>query len=219
MSSFVDIHTHSHRYNENIISVFSLRVGVDDDFPPHYPFSFGIHPWDAGTIDFNKVEMDRLLKYQPVAVGEIGLDFLHNHNTRNTQISLFRQQLEFAQQHQLPVIIHSVRTLHDVLKILKLYPSLTAIFHGFIGNRMQAANILTLGHSISLGPAALRSPKTLDALTVIPYKYLFLESDNSLSDIRILYASIASKLGVSTEFLCNQLYLNYSNIFNIHGNP
>ena len=53
-----------------------------------------------------------------VAVGETGLDYFKQFGDKRSQIELFITQLEIAQAHNLPVIIHNRdagRDLYDVL--------------------------------------------------------------------------------------------------------
>ena len=65
-----------------------------------------------------------------VAVGETGLDYFKKFGDKRSQIELFITQLEIAQKHNLPVIIHNRdagRDLYDVLT--ERMPDAGAILH------------------------------------------------------------------------------------------
>ena len=218
MTPFVDIHTHVNFRSNNTIALLSVRAGVDNSVP-HHPFSVGIHPWDAGLVNEDpELLLQSFLPLHPAAIGEIGLDSLHSTSTIDQQSSLFRKQLYFAHSNNLPVIIHSVRTLQQILRIMDDFPSVKAVFHSFIGNRIQAQQIIDRGHFISAGLTSLASHKTLDALSYIPANRLFLETDDNLSPIQTVYNIAAEKLALKPVSLIYQIYLNYSQLFNSHGN-
>jgi len=76
--------------------------------------AFGLHPC---FIKDHKVEhidaLDNLIKSKnPVAIGEIGLDFYIQDTDRDKQYWLFNAQLELAQHHALPILLH-VRKAHE----------------------------------------------------------------------------------------------------------
>ena len=218
MTPLVDIHTHNPALYDNVISLLSVRAGVDASTIRHYPFSVGVHPWDAATVQNPTDLLNDFLKLHPAAIGEIGLDSLHDNSNLNVQLSLLQDQLAFAQLHNLPVIIHSVRTLQQILALLDKFPTLTAIFHSFIGNRIQAQSIIRRGHFISAGLTSLASPKTLDALSCVPLDRLFLETDDCGCQILHIYNYAASALNIPLSTLTQQLYSNFLLIFKQHGN-
>ena len=78
----------------------------------------GIHP---DYIDANPEEYltDEILNNPlVVGVGEIGLDYHYNPQTRKGQIELFQKQLEIARAHNLPVAIHTREAEEDTAAIL-----------------------------------------------------------------------------------------------------
>ena len=63
----------------------------------------------------------RLLAERPrglVAVGECGLD-LRSHVPQEGQLEMFEAQIKLAMEHELPLIVHSVRANDTVAKILR----------------------------------------------------------------------------------------------------
>ena len=74
----------------------------------------GMHPHDAKDWSGEASRELRALAASEsvVAIGEIGLDFYRNLSPREAQFRAFREQLELAEELDLPVIIHS-REAHD----------------------------------------------------------------------------------------------------------
>ncbi len=65
-----------------------------------------------------------------VAVGECGLDYYKQFGDKRSQIELFITQLEIAQKHNLPVIIHNRDAGRDVYDVLtERMPDAGAILH------------------------------------------------------------------------------------------
>ena len=50
-----------------------------------------------------------------VAIGEIGLDYHYDHSPREVQQEVFRKQLAYAKEVDLPVVIHSREAEKDTL--------------------------------------------------------------------------------------------------------
>ena len=88
-----------------------------------------------------------------VAIGEAGLDRLRG-PALPLQAQVFEVQALIAERQRLPLIIHSVRTIPEILAIhRRLRPTVPWIFHGFRGRPEAAVQILRRpGTLISLGP-------------------------------------------------------------------
>lgn len=210
MKPFIDIHTH-HPLGNNI-GLCSYRFGVDYPIVQGERSSVGIHPWDAGRLDSRALALEALRGYDCAAIGEIGLDKACDVKF-GEQCEVFEQQLIIASERTLPVIIHCVRAQQEVVDVLRRHPTLTVVFHGFIGSPQQMEQLVKHGYFISFGFGALGSPKTIDALRACPAERLFLESDTSNSDIRSLYEAVADLRGVNVEQLTADIYDNYKRIF------
>ena len=78
----------------------------------------GIHPdyIDANAEDYLTDEI--LSNPLVVGVGEIGLDYHYNPQTRDAQIKLFEKQLNIAYKHNMPVAIHTRDAEEDTASIL-----------------------------------------------------------------------------------------------------
>ena len=83
--------------------------------------ALGLHPMfmaEHTAADISQLN-DYVARFNPIAIGEIGLDFYLEHHDKASQTALFEQQLELAVKFNLPVILH-VRKAHDaVIQLLK----------------------------------------------------------------------------------------------------
>ena len=78
----------------------------------------GIHPDYAGTNPYEYLTDAILNNPLVIGVGEIGLDYHYNPQTRPQQIELFEKQLAIAHAHNLPVAIHTREAEDDTAAIL-----------------------------------------------------------------------------------------------------
>ncbi|MBP3878908.1 MAG: TatD family hydrolase, partial [Lachnospiraceae bacterium] len=88
-----------------------------------YPFIYaaiGLHPDEVG--DLNEETLAKIREYlmdeKTVAVGEIGLDYYWNRESRELQISSFKKQIGLALEYDKPVVIHSREAAADTLEVV-----------------------------------------------------------------------------------------------------
>ena len=113
----------------------------------------GYHPLYLKALPKNAVEeLEKAIQnYNPIAVGEIGLDFYVADYDKEQQITYFNQQLALAQTYNLPVILHVRSAIDEVIKILKNYPHIKGIVHAFNGSRQQADQLIKSSLNLVLG--------------------------------------------------------------------
>ncbi len=126
---------------------YELALKYDNIFA-----AVGVHPHEANTIDkhsLKKIE-ELVSHYKVIAIGEIGLDYFRNLSPREKQIEAFRFQLELAENHKLPIIIHCRDAYNDLLNILKEYKTSgwRGVIHCFNASRETAEEFLKLGFYI-----------------------------------------------------------------------
>jgi TatD DNase family protein len=125
-----------------------------------------------------------------VAIGEIGLDYYWDKAPKNIQHSIFEQQLDLAQQLQLPVIIHNREATEDTLAILLTWQQglLAAdspladrpgVLHSYSGDAAQAQQALAAGFYLGIsGPVTFKNAHTLHQVVAeVPIERLLLETD------------------------------------------
>jgi TatD DNase family protein len=143
--------------------------------------AYGLHPVFEqyhGSNDLLLLEK-QLSDEATIAVGECGLDFFIDEHDKTQQLLFFTDQLDLAVQHQLPVIIHSRKSLDLVLKELRLRPSLTGVIHSYSGSYQQAKQLIDLGFYLGFGgPITYPRARKLRGLVAdLPLESLLLETD------------------------------------------
>jgi TatD DNase family protein len=119
-------------------------------------YALGIHPlYTGGASDGDLELLDHALRRHRddprlVAVGEIGLDYFVAGLDAARQEHFYRMQLELAQRHGLPVLLHVRRSADALLKQLRRVP-VTGIAHAFNGSAQQAGEFVRLGFKLGFG--------------------------------------------------------------------
>jgi TatD DNase family protein len=145
-----------------------------------YP-ALGLHPVyleEHAPGDVPALEAQLAVR-QPVAIGEIGLDFYVDGLDHARQQTLFEAQLEIARAAGLPVILH-VRKSHDqVLETLKRINVRGGIAHAFNGSLQQASRYGDLGFKLGFGGMLTfeRSTKLRALARALPMDSIVLETD------------------------------------------
>lgn len=90
-----------------------------------------------------------------VGVGEIGLDFYWDLTFREQQLACFYQQLVWALEYNLPVVIHARSAIKEALTMVTPFAQkgLRGIFHCFDGTLQEALEIKKIGFYIGIGGA------------------------------------------------------------------
>ena len=196
---------------------------------PSIRLAWGIHPaFIAGaSLDFSEDTPWQRLGFRPVAIGECGLD-----RRLTTAIDLqeryFIWQLQLAQRHALPVIVHLVGHQQRALNLLRAHrPPAGFAMHAYSGSPEMAAEFVAAGGCISLSAANLRNPDKLRRLLAeLPPTALLLETDapdmalpswpgicNEPAALPAIAAAIADICGSEVEKLAEMVYKNAARLF------
>src|SRR5208283_808505 len=124
----------------------------------------GMHPHDAKDFTpdiFNQIKIWSAHR-KVVAIGEIGLDYHYDYSQREIQRAVFKQQLVFAKEMALPVVIHSREAKEDTLGILKDSGIEKGVMHCFSGDKDMAERALAMGLYFSFaGPVTFKNASQL----------------------------------------------------------
>ena len=114
-----------------------------------------------------------------VAIGEIGLDYHYENANTAVQHEIFRQQLDLADQLDLPVIIHSRDATQDTINVLKSRRNHCGVLHCFSGSADTAQIYLKMGYYIGFTGVVTFSnaKKAVEAARTIPLNRILLETD------------------------------------------
>ena len=137
----------------------------------------GWHPHDATTFDGK--ELKKLLSYEKVvAVGEIGLDYFRNLSPKNIQKKVFREQVEIAMEHDLPIVVHDRNAHKDVMEILTELAPKKIVFHCYSGDYTMSQKIIEMGWHISFtGVVTFDRAKYYSIIKDLPDDKFFVETD------------------------------------------
>ena len=165
---------------------------------------------------------------QPVAVGEIGLDYFIRELDREKQRVLFEAQLEVARNAGLPVILH-VRKAHDqVLSILRRIRVRGGSAHAFNGSLQQARQYIDMGFKLGFGGMLTyqRSHRLRRLAAALPVDAIVLETDapdmvvaahrgerNSPEYLPYCLRALAEVRNEDVAFLARQTSVNARSVF------
>lgn len=190
----------------------------------------GLHP-EENLEDIDKV-LDLLEKNfdnsKVIGIGEIGLDYYYTKDTKEKQIDVLNEQLKFAEEHDLPVVIHSREATGDMLNILKQY-NLKGIIHCFNGSVEVAKEYIKMGYKLGInGVVTFKNCKLIDVIKEIGVDNLVYETDspylapvpfrgqkNDPSYTNYVLDFVADNLGIAREELVEISNKNIKDIFDI----
>lgn len=189
---FKDIHHHS-KSGEKVDDNRIVNLNYNDEIPAKGYYSIGIHPWSTENLNeedvINAIEniREKSCNDRIIAIGECGFDKIKG-ASKDLQEKIFRDLVAISEELEKPLIIHSVKSTEDIIRIKKeLKPKQLWIIHGFRGKKETAQQLLNHGISLSLGEYFNN-----EAAAVIPDDMLFFESDESELDIKEITVKIKS---------------------------
>lgn len=222
IDNILDIHTHQSEKASQGKAIINYQLLTDS--PLYIPlaesadvaeskglYSAGIHPWEL--TERNAERQLRLLeelivKKKFVAVGEAGLDKLAA-TPIEFQITIFKAQVKLSEKRKLPLIIHCVKAMEELLAVRKeVQPMQPWIWHGFRGKAEQAKQLVKQGFYLSFGEHYDEA-----AIASIPADRLFLETDDAGIDIESILQRAAKVRGVDVDTLRHTIHENVQKVF------
>ena len=148
-------------------------------------YTLGIHPLYIGQssekdlLTLEQKIQTSLVDSRFVGIGEIGLDYFVDGIDPDRQEYFFHQQLDLAEQFQLPVILHLRRSQDAILKALRRRKLRGGIAHAFNGSFQQAEQFIELGFKLGFGGAATydRALQIRRLLRELPLESIVTETD------------------------------------------
>ncbi|MBR5191099.1 MAG: TatD family hydrolase [Clostridia bacterium] len=156
-----------------------IAVGLSHKYDFVYS-AVGFHPLENSEYKDGDLEIIKELAKDPkcVAIGEIGLDYHYEKESRENQLFLLEKQIELAKDLDLPILFHDRESHEDTLNILKKYKP-KGVLHCFSGSVEMAKEIIKLGMYIGLGGAVTfkNAVKPCEVAKFVPSDRLLLETD------------------------------------------
>lgn len=194
--------------------------------------AIGVHPSEAKTYtsETEKIIYEKCKNNKVIAIGEIGLDYYWEQETKELQKEVFRKQLNIAQELQIPVLIHDREAHEDTFSILQEFNLKNVVFHCFSGNADFAQKCIDKGYYIAIGGVVtFKNAKDLkEVAKIVPLDKLLLETDapylapvpyrgklNSPAYLKYIAQEIADLKEINIEEVKKQTTKNAQEIFGI----
>lgn len=211
----IDLHTHQIKESSafQLLNVFAqdLPLAVDENY-----YSIGLHPWHLEKVNAKEciMLMEQAMDQKNVlAIGECGLDRSVASNL-SLQEKYFSLQVELAQRHSKPLIIHCVRAFPELMKLKKEFqPTVPWIIHGYQGNEETTRALIKHDFYFSVGEGLLIHPTKNHVLSLIPSDHLFFETDDRAIAINSIYSLASKLLNTEEQTLQAIIYENFERLF------
>ena len=217
-NDYIDIHNHGAAPVQGIFSIETLMAHEEREPENTHGliFSIGIHPWHLDEKNHDQL-IRRVIKTADnqniAAIGEIGFDRIKGPSIE-LQRKTFEEQVIIAGEQKKPVVIHCVRAWEELIQShRRLKPQMPWIIHGFRGKPELALQLISKGMYISFWFDFIMRTEAAVLLKRLPEESIFLETDGSEIDIKVIYNKVSTDLGISVDELKIIIYRNYNVIF------
>ena len=198
-----------------------------------YPM-LGLHPEEV-RADWREVlaQIRRHLTPEVVAIGEVGLDYYWSREFEQEQLLAFEEQVKWAVELQLPLMIHCRKAQNEMVRLLRHYEQELpgGVFHCFTGNEHEAAELLQFPRFV-LGVGGVltfkKSPLPQVLPQAVPLSRLVLETDapymapvphrgqrNESAFVAQVIARLAEAYQVSPDAICAATNQNVERVFGV----
>ena len=170
-------------YLPSIDSSYTQRMlDLEKAYPANIRLMMGLHPTHVKENVAEELKhVEQMLDQHPyTAVGEIGIDLYWDKSTLAAQQKAFDQQIKWAQERELPIVIHCRDAFEEVFEILEANKGedLFGIFHCFTGTLEDAQRAISYNLKLGIGGVAtFKNGKIDQFLAQLPLSSLVLETD------------------------------------------
>ena len=207
-----------------------LSLDISEKFENVY-CSAGIHPHDSQNVDKDYIQQIELMmrSKRMIAIGEIGLDYFRNISSKKSQIKVFNELLQLADNINKPIIFHNREADQDIIDILSSYPNVIGVSHCFSSTLSTAKKLLDLGYFISFsGNLTFKNSNLPSVAKYLPLDRLLVETDspylspepfrgkpNEPGRTRYIAEKLAEIHNISFESIAEQTTKNINKLFSI----
>lgn len=203
------IDTHTHLYTEEFdedreeVLARAAQAGVTHLFMPNiddttasrmlqlcethkgcYPM-MGLHPTSVDAHWRERLSVVRgWLEAEAarfVGIGEVGMDLYWDQTFRDAQMQVLDEQVQWALEYRLPLIVHCREAWPELLEVLAPYrdKGLTGIFHSYTGGWPAEQLLAYDGFMLGINGVVTFKKSTLpDDLKTVPLSRVVLETDS-----------------------------------------
>lgn len=156
-------------------------------FPGYaYPM-IGLHPEEVKADWRNQLAQMKPMLDDPnhpfIAIGEVGLDYYWSREFEAEQLQAFEEQVEWAAEYDLPLMIHCRKAQNEMVHILKRHENELVrggVFHCFTGNEKEAEQLLQFDNFVLGigGVLTFKKSHLPEVLAGIPIDRIVIETDS-----------------------------------------
>ncbi len=167
----------------NNINELDQQLEISERFPFIYT-AVGVHPENA--LEYTNIKAESFIEKtkndKVIGIGECGLDYYYDYETKDIQQKIFIEQIKAAQATNLPLIIHTRSADDDTIAILKeMYEDapFSGEIHCFSSSKKLADFALSIGFYLSASGIITfnKSQEIRDIFADIPLERLLIETD------------------------------------------
>ncbi len=216
MIPYLDIHTHHTKHDPGVRAIYNWIPQRDSSYPVDaFGVSLGIHPHYISAEHWERdlYFIDQSLKHSRFKlIGECGLDRLTGPSL-SLQQEVFRRQLDLADKHRKPVLIHCVRAFDELLSCTRPFlGKVPLIIHGYSKSLELARELSRKGFLLSFGQSLVKNHPGANAYLAETNSNFFLESDESSQPIEEIYETAAFLRKISVDQLKDVIFAHWKNI-------
>lgn len=206
---------------------------LHSQFPDQTSMAMGLHPTEINESwcdDLSQIHDELGVSDKYVAVGEIGIDLYWDKTFEQQQMQALEQQIIWAQQMNLPIIIHCREGLDQVVEVFQGFKDIRGVMHSFTGTPHdvdKVRRVADMYFGIN-GIVTFKNSKLGDSLHAIGLDRLLLETDspylapvphrgkrNESAYINYTAQSVADKLLLTKEAVTQATTSNAKQLFSI----
>ncbi|MEM4266878.1 MAG: TatD family hydrolase, partial [Candidatus Nanoarchaeia archaeon] len=190
--------------------------------------SLGIYPTEQTMMTEKEVEeileTIRKNKKNIVAIGEVGLDFLEQEDTKEEQKKNLLNMIDFAEELKLPMIIHSRKAEQECIEILETSKQRKIMMHCFSGSKKLIKRCEKNGWMFSIPTNITFSEHFQMMAKEVSMSQIMTETDapflppvkgerNEPANVRYTIKKIAELKKLDEEEVEKMVYSNYQKFF------
>lgn len=193
----------------------------------------GLHPEEVKADYKEQLALIRTVidENNPIAIGEVGLDYYWSREFEREQLDAFRIQVEWSVETRLPLMIHCRKAQNEMINLLRQYKKDLpgGVFHCFTGNEKEAEQLLQFDRFVlGIGGVSTfkKSPLPVVLPKSVPLDRIVLETDspymaptpmrgkrNESAFVRYVMLCLAEAYGVTPEEMEQATNKNVNRIF------
>ncbi len=154
-----------------------------DQFPEHCFPMMALHPTSVKEDYRNQLDIieQHLNDNRIIAIGESGIDLYWDTTFIKEQEEVFRTQINWAKERNLPLVIHARESFKEIFRIMddEGGDGLKGVFHSFTGTREELIKALSFDFMIGInGIVTFKNSNLAKVVQEIPLERLLLETDS-----------------------------------------